>query len=424
MRFDDILRLSLNNLLHRKLRSWLTILGVIIGVAAVVSIISIGSGMQQAISSQLGSLGADVISISPGFSRAAAYGGFSHAPTNGPEAAASKNLTTRDLLAVKSIPGILYADGIISGRADVSYLAKTASVQVQGVDVLAWNSMTTSTLASGRFLTPGDGNSIVIGSGIATQFSKSPLTVNTKITIGGKSFNIVGIMTSSGSFGGSDNAVIMPMAAARTILTNVVPNQLSSIQVKIADANAATTLATTITDKLMIFRHVNTNTQDFTVTSAATIQETISSVMDTMSMFLTGIAAISLLVGAIGIANTMFMSVMERTKQIGVLKALGTTNSEVIRLFLTESATMGLIGGLVGIFLGFIASGIFSEVGFRAIQSAQQAQGVRMATMSTLITPELVIFSLGFSIIIGAISGILPARSAAKLQPIEALRYE
>jgi putative ABC transport system permease protein len=142
--------------------------------------------------------------------------------------------------------------------------------------------------------------------------------------------------------------------------------------------------------------------------------------MGTMDLFLAGIAAISLLVGAIGIANTMFMSVMERTRQIGILKALGATDSEIMKLFLLESAMIGFIGGLIGVFLGFIASGAISELGVRMIGT-----GVRgIENGITVITPELVFFAVGFSVVIGIVSGLFPARRAARLQPVEALRYE
>jgi len=142
--------------------------------------------------------------------------------------------------------------------------------------------------------------------------------------------------------------------------------------------------------------------------------------MQSMNLFLGGIAAISLLVGAIGIANTMFMSVMERTRQIGTLKALGSTSFEIMKLFLLESAMIGFVGGIIGIFLGFIASGLLSGLG-------NGIEGRNMMSRffsSTLIKPELLLFALGFSVLIGAISGLLPARRAASLQPVEALRYE
>jgi putative ABC transport system permease protein len=427
MKFNDIIRFSLNSLMHRKLRSWLTILGIVIGVAAVVSIISIGSGTQQLVSSQLGGLGADIITVSPGFNRAFVQGFGRTRETMQiiTQTTIQQNLTNKDIQTIKSVPGVQFVNGIVSGRADVTYLVETASVSVQGVDILAWREMTTSELESGRYLAPGDSNSIVIGNRIANNMFKQPLVINTQINIEGNSFKIVGILKASdgvagfGGAGGNDNTIFMPASAARTVVEDMGTNQFSSIQVKVTDPALINETSNAIEEKLLILRHVTESTKDFSITSAQAMQETISSVMDTMNLFLTGIAAISLLVGAIGIANTMFMSVMERTRQIGVLKALGTTNSEVMKLFITESAMIGFIGGLIGIFLGFIASGIISELGVRLIGA-----GMRGGTSITVITPELVLFALGFSVFIGAISGLLPARRAASLQPVEALRYE
>jgi putative ABC transport system permease protein len=417
MRFKYIVKLSAQSFMHKQLRSWLTILGIVIGVAAVVSILSLSTGARQVIASQLGGLGADIVSVSPGFSRAQGFGGggFGEGGTS-----QNANLTTRDLEAIKSVPGVKAVDGMISERLDVSYLAQSATLNVQGVDPLPWTQMQTSTLASGRLLTPGDANSVVIGSRVASGLFKQDVLLNSVITIEGKPFRVVGIFQSSGGFGGGDNAIYMPIDAARTVITSVEPNQFSSIQVQVSDVNAVNETTNAIESKLLITRHVSGSTKDFTVTSAQSIQQSISSVLGTLSLFLAGIAAISLLVGAIGIANTMFMSVMERTKQIGILKALGTTNLEIMELFTMEAAIVGLIGGLLGVFSGFIVSGLIGELGMSVV-----SLGGRGGNMSlSVITPELALLAVGFSVLIGVVAGLLPARRASKLQPTTALRYE
>jgi putative ABC transport system permease protein len=437
MKFADILKLSLNSLTHRGLRSWLTILGIIVGVAAVIAMLSISAGMSQSMKSQMSNFGADVLTVSVGRTRA--YGpesgfgdrfqpGASGSPgsstsTTTTTTTTTPTLTDTDLLAISSAEGVDTVTGIISGRTTVQYLAQTVTVSVEGVEPSAWNTMTTSKLASGRFLEPGESTSVLIGNRVANGMFDYNLTVDNQIRIGSKTFTIVGILAESGtgSFGGDDRTIFMTIQAAREIVTSLGSNEYSSIQVKAVDTNAISQIIQNIDQALYTSRMVTADTADFTVTSPTSMLATIQSTMQTLTFFLTGIAAISLLVGAIGIANTMFMSVMERTRLIGILKSIGTRNSEIMKLFLTESGIIGFMGGLLGIFLGFIVVGIISSVGIN-IMGMSRMMGTN--TSVAIVTPQLIVFALLFSTIIGIVSGLIPARKASNLQVVEAMRSE
>lgn len=421
MKFGYILRLSGKSFMQRKLRSWLTILGIVIGVGAVVAILSLGNSMQESVESHLGGMGADIITVTPGFSRASMRGfpGGGDSGTNSPKE--QKNLTGRDIQIIESIPEVEYVNGITSGRGELTYLSESITLTIEGVDPLAWREMTTSELESGRYLTQNDGNVIVVGSGVSGDMFKEPLSLNTQISIEGISFKIVGILGESGGFGGSDRSVYVPYDSAVEILEDSDRDVYTSIEMKITSEDIVENTMEEIEEKLMLSRHVTEETKDFTVSSSLQMVETVSEVSSTISLFLAGIAGVSLLVGAIGIANTMFMSVMERTKQIGILKALGTTNFEVMKLFITESAIIGFVGGLMGVFLAFILIGIMSEMGFSIAMGGMGRGGFNMLSA---VSPELIAFALGFSTLIGIVSGLIPARMASKLQPTEALRYE
>jgi putative ABC transport system permease protein len=438
MKFADILKLSLNSLTHRGLRSWLTILGIIVGVAAVIAMLSISAGMSQSMNSQLSNFGADVLTVSVGRTFAVGpesgfEGRFQPGEGGGPPSMQGQTsqtttttdiptLTDIDILAISTAEGVESVTGVISDRATIQYLAQTVTVTVEGVEPSAWNSMTTSELASGRFLESGESTSVLVGNGVANGMFDYNLTVDTQIRIGSKTFTIVGILAESGtgSFGGDDRTVFMSLQAAREIVTDIDNNEYSSIQVKVIDANAVDQTIENVEQVLYTSRMVTADTADFTVTSPTSMLETIQSTMATLTFFLTGIAAISLLVGAIGIANTMFMSVMERTRLIGILKSIGTRNSEIMKMFLAESGIIGFMGGLLGIFLGFIVVGIISSVGFNIMGMGRMGTNTSVA----IVTPELIVFALLFSTIIGIVSGLIPARSASNLQIVEAMRSE
>ncbi|MDP3027653.1 MAG: ABC transporter permease [Nanoarchaeota archaeon] len=422
MRITKSFKLSLNILLHSKLRSWLTIMGIVIGIAAVVSILSISEGAQQQLESRLGSFGADIITITPGFSRAQGPGGFGRGEFDregSSTATNSKNLTSKDILILKNLPNIEYIMGQISGRGDLTYMTKTATLSITGVDTSVWKDITTEQISSGRFLTNGDSYSVVLGGSIVSFTFENGIPLNSKVTIEGKSFKVVGILEEGRS-------VYMPIDIARTVLEDASGNKFDSISVKIEDTAVANETITAITQKLMLSHGIiDANKKDFTVSSPTSMQETIQQTMDTMTLFLGAIAAISLIVGAVGIANTMFTSVLEKTKEIGIMKAIGAQDKDIMTIFLLNSGLIGLIGGIGGVILGFFASTAISSLG--GIQTATGGAGRGFLGgfgSSTYVSPQLIIGALIFSVLIGMIAGAIPAYRASKLEPVDALRYE
>lgn len=417
MRLLDIFLLSLSHVKKSRMRSWLTIVGVIIGVASVVAIISIGQGMQENMQQRLGGFGADIITVIPGYFRATGAHSEMHTDRS-VSASSSINLTDKDYKVIKQVPGVKYVNGIVSGKADLKYDNEKTVVSVTGVDTSVWRLMDNTGIDEGRYLQTGDSNSIVVGYNLAHGTFLSPLTLNRPITIGGKNFRIVGILKQSGGFGGgSDTGIYMPAGMARGVITEKVSNnQFTSIVIKAYGASLAESIKADIDQKLMSARQVNTRTKDFTVIASALIREQMSGVTQTLSLFLSAIAAVSLLVGAIGIANTMFMSVMERTKQIGLLKATGATEREIMTLFLIESGMFGFAGGIMGAAFGAVISLLIPYLGIQALGFG----GGLKATISA----ETIFFALGFSVVIGIVSGVIPARHAAKMRPVDAIRYE
>lgn len=416
MKLTKILRFSLNLLLHSKLRSWLTIIGIVIGVAAVVGIISVGQGLQQNVQSQISGLGQDLLTISSGSSRAA--GGFRFEGGGGGGATNVKELSERDLQALKLVPGISSMTGIVRGSTKVYYNGETASMSVQGMDVSHFSDFVTAPLESGNYLSQGEARSVVIGYNVAHQTFSKELQVGYIITINGTPFRIAGILSTSSGFGGSDNTIYMSDKDARDVLTlDLASNEFSSIEVKVADVNFIQDTSNSIESVLLNSHHVTKAKEDFTITSAIALQQRFSSVTGALTIFLGVLASISLLVGGIGVANTMFTSVLERTRDIGVMKAIGAKNRDILLVFLLNSGMLGLLGGILGVVLGAIVAYFLPMLGL-------SLGPVSRGGLSTVISPNLLIFALGFSVAIGMISGAIPAYHASKLKPIEALRYE
>lgn len=418
MRFIKSLKLALNILLHSKLRSWLTIIGIVIGVAAVVAIVSIGEGMQQSVQSRLSGLGTDLITISPGGGRASS--GFMRMREGSGESfsavssQSAKNLTIKDIQALKSIEGVQSIQGIVSGRGETYYLGEKATVSVQGADPMAWRDATTSELESGRFLVASDYDNVIVGSRIALKTFKQPLAVNRLLIIEGKSFKVVGILKEAG--GQDDSRIIMPIRAARDILEDVGPTKFDSIIIKAVSVDAVDQILLDADQKLMISRHVAAKKKDYSITSAKAMAERMTDITQTMTLFLGAIAAVSLLVGAVGIANTMFTSVLEKTKEIGIMKSIGAKNRDIMMIFLLNSGMVGLVGGIIGILFGSMISKAIPQLGLSVMGPSGQ--------FTTAVSWSLLLYAMAISLFIGMSAGVIPAYRASKLKPVDALRYE
>ncbi len=418
MRIKKAFHLAFNILLHSKLRIWLTIIGIVIGIAAIVSIISVTEGAQMNLQSQLNSFGANILTVTPGFSRASSTaGGFRTFFENGQSLSVNqKNLTTTDVNVIKNIQNVDYAMGTISLRQSATYLGNNASVSIEGVDPLIWKYFVSSQLEDGRYLSAGDVNSVVVGGNIANSVFSS-MTANSQIDLGGQLFRIVGILKQSGNQ--EDNQIFMPIQALRNIEGDPSGNYFNSISVEIKDTSLSNQTVNDITQSLMVSRGIfQAKNQDFTVTSPQAFQARISSALGSTSIFLAAIAAISLIVGAVGISNTMFTSVMEKTREIGIMKAIGAKNKDILLIFLINSGLIGLVGGIGGVVLGLIGAGFIGNL------TSGSRIGGRLTLGSVYINPVLIIGAFLISIIVGMIAGVIPAYRASKLKPIEALRYE
>jgi len=408
----ELVELAVNSLRHRSLRSWLAILGIVIGVASIISLISISVGLNENIQTNLGGLGANIITISSGAQRAArefaapGFGPEGGSPGFGGQGGSSGSaITFYEADALRRIPGVAKVDARLQKSVRVAYRDRNMSMTVIGTDPSAFPDSTGTIIAQGRTLGTGDLSSAVLGYSVqAETFNES--MINKQIWINGTPFRVVGVLNQSGStFSGPDRSIFISQRAAKKLFSQ--NENTSSVIVITASGYGPDTVAANITSTLQILHHVTADTQDFTVTTASSLQSTLTSITSTLALFLGAIASISLVVGGIGVANAMFTSVLEQTKFIGLLKSLGARNRTVTKLFVYESGIMGFVGGVLGITLSFFGSAIVESFG-----------------LPSKITVDLILLGLGFSIILGIAAGFIPARNAASVEPVEALRYE
>jgi putative ABC transport system permease protein len=395
-------------LVHSKLRSWLTIIGIVIGIGSVVGILSLGEAMEEQVQSRLAEMDLTLITISPGYTKASSN---MHGPGGwgGGGTTTDVELTDDDIDALQGLDGIEYIAGQISGSEPVVYAAQNATMTITGVDTQVWQYMTTLETQSGRLLEPSDKYVAVIGSGVATETYDQEIGINQVITINGKSVRVVGILTEEGQ---GDRSIYMPIDSAANLIDDAEDDVYDTITVKAKSEDLVDGLMEDIEEKLMISRHIiQEDDRDFTVSASKSMAESVTEMTSSMTLFLGAIAAVSLLVGAVGIANTMFTSVLEKTKEIGTMKAIGAKNRDILMIFLFNSAMVGLVGGILGVTLGaFVSSGLQAMMG--------------QMTSGSGVSLHLMIEGLVLAVVIGVISGVVPAYRASKLKPVDALRYE
>lgn len=405
MLFNESVRIAITALFGNKLRSVLTMLGIIIGVAAVIAMVSIGMGVRQQVQTSIASLGSNMLIVSPG---AANSGGVRTAAGTGIK------LKLSDAEAIRSrIKNIDYVSPSVSGSYQIVNGNQNWNTTVQGVtpEYMAIRSLTVST---GSFITQEDSNTrqrvAVIGATVAANLFGSANPVGQNIRIKNSPYKVIGVLESKGqsSVGqDQDDVVIVPLTTAQERLIGIT--YLRSINIQVSAPEKMDEVQEQV-ENLLRQRHriSSEKDDDFTVRNLTSLMQTMTETTTMITLLLGSIAAISLLVGGIGIMNIMMVSVTERTREIGIRKALGATFWNIMMQFLIESVVIGVIGGLIGIVIGCGSAALISAFG----------------NFKTVITPAPILLSFSFSVGIGLFFGIYPARKAALLDPIEALRYE
>ena len=392
------------SLVANKMRSILTMLGIIIGVAAVIALVSIGNGVKQDVQNSISSLGSNLLMVMPGAPRT---------PGVRQSAGSMKSLKVSDYEAISKLDGVKAASPMTSGSYVVIYQNKNWTTTVSGVnsnymDVNNWS------MKSGRFFSDKNVQNrervAIVGQTVVKNLFGDDNPVGAEIRVKNIPFRIIGVLNSkgSGTMGNDqDDIVLIPYTTAMERVEGV--DYLRMIYVVGNDENGIDRLQSDI-ENLLRVRHgiKDTNLDDFNIQNMNSIMETMEETTGTLTLFLGAVAAISLVVGGIGIMNIMLVSVTERTREIGIRKALGATYFVIVTQFLIEAVVISLMGGLIGIALGIGASKLIGV-----------ASG-----MSTVISVPTIVLSFAFSMVIGLVFGIYPARKAAKLNPIDALHYE
>ncbi len=404
----DYFKMAWGNLLHRKTRSYLTMIGIFIGIAAVVSLVSLGNGLKNAINEQLESIGGDKLFITP---KGGSVGGSVSEDSAAP-------LKDSDVRVIKSVRGIKQVAALQMGIARIEFKDTQIVYFAYGMpldDTRKFvNEVFRIKVLEGRLLQKGEKNKVMVASDfLLKDLFPRKVHPGDKVLVNDVEFEVVGVVETSDRDSGTDRSVMMNADVVKDLFKK--GDNVDMIMAQISTGEDVNRVQDDIERSLDRHRNLDDGEEDFQVQTPLQLVEGFNTILNVVQAVLVGIAGISLLVGGIGIMNTMYTSVLERTKEIGIMKAIGAKNSDILSIFLIESGLLGMVGGAIGIFLGFLIGKMVEFIATAALGTALIKADFPLS---------LILGALAFSFFIGSISGVFPAMQAANMKPVDALRFK